>query len=119
MSGWEYIEMNKAGLARELARRIDVTEYQARRAVENLLDIIMREVAGGGSVLITGVGVFEPVDRAARTGRNPLTGELIRIEPKAVPNFRPADAFKRYVERPSSLPSRGLVAMRKSPSRKG
>ena len=55
---------------------------------------------------------FERADRAARTGRNPRTGQSVRIESTAVPKFRPGTAFKMYVAEPQTLPKAGPAAAR-------
>src|SRR5581483_4023815 len=62
-----------------------------------VLDTITRAVAKGERVAITGFGVFEKVDRAARTGRNPRTGETVKVKKTSVPKFRPGTQFKGVV----------------------
>lgn len=61
---------------------------------------------------ITGFGTFERAERASRTGRNPRTGEAVRIEPTAVPRFKPGTLFKTVVEDPSLLPVTELAVGR-------
>ena len=65
--------MNKADLVDRLEVRLG-SKKAALEAVEAVVDVIIREVAAGNKVGITGFGTFERVDRAARTGRNPRTG---------------------------------------------
>lgn len=103
--------MNKADLIDVLEDRLGGRKTAAD-AIEALFDIIIREVAAGGKVGITGFGTFERVERAARTGRNPRTGDSVRIASTAVPKFRPGTAFKMYVEEPATLPSAGPAAAR-------
>lgn len=103
--------MNKADLVDALEDRLG-GKKAAADAIEALFDIIIREVARGGKVGITGFGTFERVDRAARTGRNPRTGDSVRIESTAVPKFRPGTAFKMYVAEPGTLPKAGPAATR-------
>ena len=74
-----------------------------------VLDAIIREVAKGGKVAITGFGTFQKVARAARTGRNPRTGDAVRIKKTTVPRFRPGTSFKGYVADPRSLPKACLL----------
>lgn len=105
--------MNKADLVDALETRLG-GKKAASEAVEAIFDIIIREVARGGKVGITGFGTFERVDRAARTGRNPRTGESVRIESTAVPKFRPGTAFKMYVAEPATLPKGAPAAARAS-----
>lgn len=103
--------MNKADLVDALETRLG-GKKAASDALEAIFDVIIREVARGGKVGITGFGTFERVDRAARTGRNPRTGESVRIESTAVPKFRPGTAFKLYVAEPDTLPKAGPAAAR-------
>lgn len=70
--------MNKAELVKALEERLG-SRKAAQDALEVVLDTIVREVAKGGRVAITGFGTFEKAARAARTGRNPRTGETIEI----------------------------------------
>src|SRR5690606_20685453 len=86
----------------------------ATEALEAVVDTIIREVAKGGSVGITGFGTFEKVARAARTGRNPRTGDTVRIRKTAVPKFRAGTQFKEYVAAPSKMPKTGTVGVRAS-----
>jgi DNA-binding protein HU-beta len=62
-----------------------------------VLDTIQRAVAQGEKVALTGFGVFEKVERAARTGRNPRTGETVKVKKTSVPKFRPGTQFKGVV----------------------
>ncbi len=71
----------------------------AAQAVDNLVDIIIRTVNKGEKVNITGFGVFEKRTRAARTARNPRTGETVRVKKTNVPAFRAGTTFKEVVER--------------------
>ena len=103
--------MNKADLVDALEARLGGRKAAAD-AIEAIFDVIIREVAQGGKVGITGFGTFERVDRAARTGRNPRTGESVRIESTAVPKFRPGTAFKMYVAEPATLPKGQPAAAR-------
>lgn len=103
--------MNKADLIDALEVRLGGRKAAAD-AIEAVFDIIIREVAAGGKVGITGFGTFERVDRAARTGRNPRTGQSVRIDSTAVPKFRPGTAFKMYVAEPATLPKAGPAAAR-------
>ncbi len=103
--------MNKADLVEALESRLGGKKVAAD-AVEAVFDVIIREVAQGGKVGITGFGTFERADRAARTGRNPRTGTSVRIESTAVPKFRPGTAFKMYVAEPATLPKAGPAAAR-------
>lgn len=108
--------MNKADLVDRLEGRLG-SKKAALEAVEAVVDVIIREVAAGNKVGITGFGTFERVDRAARTGRNPRTGEAVRIDATSVPKFTPGTKFKQVVSDPQLLPTTGNAGGRASASR--
>lgn len=103
--------MNKADLIDALAPRLG-SRAAAGAAVEAMVDVVLREVAAGGSVGITGFGTFERVQRAPRTGRNPRTGETVPIPGTATPRFRPATYFKDVVADPTAIPQDGPAGVR-------
>lgn len=105
--------MNKAELIANLEGRLG-SKKAANDALEAVFDVIIREVAKGNKVGITGFGTFEKVSRAARTGRNPRTGQSVRIKKTAVPKFKPGTAFKTVVADPRSLPKTGNAGGRAS-----
>lgn len=105
--------MNKSELIEALAPRLG-GRTQAAAAVEAMVDVVLREVAAGRSVGITGFGTFEKVERAPRTGRNPRTGEPVPIAGTSSPRFRPGAYFKDVVADPSALPAQGLAGARVS-----
>ncbi|HWC23212.1 MAG TPA: HU family DNA-binding protein [Flexivirga sp.] len=105
--------MNKAELIQSLETRLG-SKKAASDALEAVVDAIIREVAKGNKVGITGFGTFEKISRAARTGRNPRTGTTVRIKKTAVPKFKPGTAFKTVVANPRSLPKTGNAGGRAS-----
>lgn len=98
--------MNKAELVASLETRLG-SKKTASDAVEGVFDIIIREVAAGRKVGITGFGTFEKVSRAARTGRNPRTGETVKIKRTSVAKFKPGAAFKAGVADVGTIPKTG------------
>ncbi|HVV29770.1 MAG TPA: HU family DNA-binding protein [Mycobacteriales bacterium] len=88
--------MNKSELIDSVAERVG-GRAAAATAVEAIIDSVTRTVAKGEKVAISGFGVFEKADRAARTGRNPATGAIVKIKKTSVPKFRPGSEFKAYV----------------------
>src|SRR4249919_1418787 len=86
-------DVNKAELIKELETRLG-SRKAASDALTAVVDVIIREVAKGGTVAITGFGTFEQAARAARTGRNPRTGATVKIKKTVVPKFRAGSAFK-------------------------
>ena len=71
-----------------------LTNRDAQRALDAVVETITSTVAGGEKVQIPGLGTFEPRERSAREGRNPQSGEVIQIAATTVPGFKPATAFK-------------------------
>jgi DNA-binding protein HU-beta len=89
--------VNRADLIDSIRDRLGADKKTAEAAVDAVLDTIQRAVATGERVAITGFGVFEKVERAARTGRNPRTGETVKVKKTSVPKFRPGTQFKGVV----------------------
>ncbi len=94
--------MNKAQLVQALESRLG-GKKAATEALEAVIEVITLNVASGEKVAITGFGTFEKTDRAARTGRNPRTGDVVRIEQTSVPRFRAGTAFKQLTADPQAL----------------
>ena len=90
--------MNKAALVDKVHDVLGGTKADAERAVEAMIDGIIEGLKGGQEVSIAGLGIFEAKTRAARTGRNPRTGESIEIPAMRVPKFRAAKALKDAVK---------------------
>lgn len=89
--------MNKAELIKELSMHFDGSKPEAARALRAVVETITTTVAGGEKVCVTGFGVFEKVDRPARTVRNPRTGERKEAAPTSVVRFRPGTDLKSSV----------------------
>ena len=88
--------MNKAELIDSIAGRLG-DKRAASEAVEAVIDTITRTVAKGEKVAITGFGIFEKVERAARVARNPATGAKVKVKKTSVPKFRPGTQLKAVV----------------------
>ena len=93
---WKGHVVNKADLIEAVTKRVG-DKRTANAAVEAFIDAVTRAVATGERVAITGFGVFEKVDRAARTARNPATGAAVKLKKTSVPKFRPGQGFKDVV----------------------
>jgi len=89
--------VNKAELIDAVAAKTAVDKKSTGAVVEAMVDAVLRAVASGERVAITGFGVFEKRARAARTARNPRTGVAIRLKKTSVPAFRPGQGFKDVV----------------------
>ena len=88
--------MNKAELIEAMSGRLG-DRKSATAALDAVLTEIQNAVTMGDKVSITGFGVFEKRVRAARTARNPRTGESVKVKKTAVPAFRPGAGFKEIV----------------------
>ena len=90
--------MNKADLCEKIADVLGSTKADAERAMETVIGEITKSLKSGNEVSIAGLGIFSSKMRPARTGRNPRTGETIKIEAMRVPKFRAAKALKDAVK---------------------
>ena len=88
--------MNKGDLINEVAKVVG-TKKEAQAAVECVLESITKTLKKKGQVAIVGFGTFKVSKRKARTGRNPRTGEEIKIKAKNVPKFSAGKALKDAV----------------------
>lgn len=95
--------MNKSELVQSLASTTDMTKADAQRAIDALFNtndgIMTSALKKGDRIQITGFGTFETRERKARTGRNPRTGEEIKIGATTTPSFRPGKALKDAVKK--------------------
>ena len=86
--------MNRKELIAALADKTGVTKANANRNVLALIEIISSTLGKGGKITLTGFGIFEVRERAARTGRNPRTGQALKIKAAKVPAFRAGATLK-------------------------
>lgn len=89
--------MNKAELIKELSSHFDGSKTEAARALNAVVETITTTVSTGEKVSVTGFGVFEKIDRPARTVRNPRTGERKEAAAMSVVRFRPGTDLKASV----------------------
>ncbi len=89
--------LTKAELVRQVAERTGMTKKDTALVVNAVFETIMDALAKGEKVQIAGFGVFEVKQRAERVGRNPRTGEEIKIPPRKVPVFRVGKELKTRV----------------------
>jgi len=89
--------MNKGELVAKIAEGADITKASAGRALDSLIGSVTEELSNGGDVALVGFGTYKVNDRAARTGRNPQTGEAIQIAAAKVPAFKAGKALKDAV----------------------
>lgn len=88
--------MNKSELVEAIAAEAGIDRRAAEEALKATINVITDAVSGGEKVSIAGFGTFERRDRAAREGRNPQTGETMKIPKTRVPAFKAGTAFKTY-----------------------
>jgi DNA-binding protein HU-beta len=86
--------MNKAELIDAIAESADLSKASASRALDSVIDNITNSLKKGDTVTLVGFGTFSVRNRAARTGRNPRTGETINIKASKVPGFKAGKALK-------------------------
>lgn len=89
--------MNKSELIEAVAAKADLSKAATGRAVDVLVEEIVTAVSKGDSVTLVGFGTFKAAARAAREGKNPKTGEKIKIKATTVPKFTAGAAFKEKV----------------------
>jgi DNA-binding protein HU-beta len=89
--------VNKAQLIDAVAMKLDISRRSAGDTVDAVLDGITGAIISGDKVSLTGFGTFETSRRAARTARNPRTGEAVAVPAATVPKFRPGQALKDEV----------------------
>jgi len=90
----EVLSVNKTELIEHIAQNADISKAAATRALESTISAVKDTLKKGGSVSLVGFGTFAVGKRAARTGRNPRTGDAIKIKAAKVPKFRPGKALK-------------------------
>lgn len=89
--------MNKAELVAKVAEKTELSKRDAEKAVNAFISSVSESLANGEPVQLVGFGSFIVTERAARDGRNPATGKVIRIEAKRVVGFRAGKGLKDMV----------------------
>ena len=89
--------MNKAQLVAAVAEKAALSKKDAEKALKAFEDVVKEELLKGEKVQLVGFGTFEVAERKARTGRNPSTGDTIKIKASKSPKFKPGKAFKDAV----------------------
>ena len=86
--------MNKVELVEAMAKKTGLSKKDAEAALKAFIDTVEFEVKKGRKVQLVGFGTFELSKRAARKGRNPQTGEAMKIKASKTPKFKPGKALK-------------------------
>ena len=90
--------MNKQDIVEAVHAKLGGTKVSAEDAVETVINSIVSSLKKGDEVSIAGLGIFATKTRAARTARNPRTGEMVNVPSMRVPKFRAAKALKDSVK---------------------
>ncbi len=89
--------MNKTELVAAVAEKSGLSKKDAEAAVKAFTDVVSDELVKGEKIQLVGFGTFEVSERAAREGRNPKTGETMKIEASRTPKFKAGKALKDMV----------------------
>lgn len=96
---WRKIKMKKTELIAAIAEQSGLSKKDAEKALSATIDTIVKTVAEGDKIQLTGFGTFEQRQRNARTGVDPRTGNSIEIAASKVPAFKAGKAFKDAVNK--------------------
>jgi DNA-binding protein HU-beta len=102
--------VNKAEFVDEIVAKTGWTKREAETALKAVVDTVTDTVASGEKVTLPGFGTFDKRERAARTARNPQTGEAVKVKKTSVPGFKAGAGFKSYV----AMSKKDQAAHRKS-----
>ncbi len=91
--------MNKAELVKAMADETDLTQKDIEKVLNSFVNVVSTALENKDKVQLVGFGTFETRDRAAKTGRNPQTGEELNIPASTVPAFKAGKALKEKVNK--------------------
>ena len=91
--------MNKTELIAAVAEKAELSKKDAEKALTAFTEVVAKELKKGEKIQLVGFGTFEVSERAAREGRNPQTGETMKIAASKSPKFKPGKALKDEVNR--------------------
>ena len=86
--------MNKTELVAAMAKETNLSKKDVEDVLKSFVDVVSKELKNGGKIQLVGFGTFEVSERAAREGRNPQTGETMKIEASKSPKFKAGKALK-------------------------
>ena len=86
--------MNKTELIDAIAKKVDLPKTKVDETLKAFMEVTKKTLKKGGEVQLIGFGTFTVAKRAARKGRNPATGEVIKIKATKFPKFKPRKGFK-------------------------
>ena len=91
--------MNKTELVAAMAEKTELSKKDAEKALKAFTDVVAEELAKGEKIQLVGFGTFEVAERPAREGRNPKTGESMKIAASKAPKFKAGKALKDIVNK--------------------
>ena len=91
--------MNKTELVAAVAEQADISKKDAEKVLKAFVDVVTEEMKKGEKVQLVGFGTFEVSERAAREGRNPLTGEKLQIAASKSVSFKAGTELKKVVNK--------------------
>ncbi|MBR1744279.1 MAG: HU family DNA-binding protein [Lachnospiraceae bacterium] len=89
--------MNKTELVAAIAEKTNQSKKDTEKALKAFIDVVTEELQKGEKIQLVGFGTFEVIERAAREGRNPLTGDKMQIKASKAPKFKAGKALKDAV----------------------
>ena len=89
--------MNRMELVAAIAEKTELSKKDAEKALKAFTDVVAEELKKGEKIQLVGFGTFEVSERAAREGRNPQTGETMKIAASKAPKFKAGKALKDLV----------------------
>ena len=91
--------MNKTELVEAIAKETGLSKKDSEKAVKAFTEVVAKELKKGGKVQLVGFGTFEVAKRAAREGRNPQSGKVMKIPASKAPKFKAGKALKDEVNK--------------------
>ena len=91
--------MNKAELVAAIAEKSELSKKDAEKALKDFTEVVTEELKKGNKIQLVGFGTFEVAKRAAREGRNPQTGETMKIAASVAPKFKAGAALKNEINK--------------------
>ena len=89
--------MTKVELVNSIAAKMDCSKKDAEKALKAFTEVVAEELKKGQKIQLVGFGTFEVAERAAREGRNPITGETIKIAASKAPKFKAGSQLKESI----------------------
>ena len=89
--------MNKTELVAAIAAKAELSKKDAEKALKAFTEVVAEELKKGEKIQLVGFGTFEVAERAAREGRNPITGETIKIAASKAPKFKAGSQLKESI----------------------